>query len=325
MLGSASATTVESSIRMKSPAQAPASVHQRRFRSSIGSTLRRGRRRDRGRGRSPSGRRPRPDRRSRAQRSGRSSPSCAGLAPFSAMQPVLSPIARISATSASERRCSAAAPPAGPASPRSGSAAGPVSWIRVGTTHSTAGWARFHWQASWIGVSSVALGDRDHPLELLQAGLDPAVGAERAVIALGQLHPGLDVAPEEAAVVDDPGDHPDVVAGRGLEAELAGPGLERVEDDHRPVDPLAEALEAGDQVEGEPVRRARGDADLRGQARLAQRLHPVPDRLAGVADPVRVVEEEKVERGGAEPPEAASRPPSAGTRRRRRARAAPGR
>ena len=40
------------------------------------------------------------------------------------------------------------------------------------------------------------------------------------------------------------------------------------------------------------------------QARLAQRLHPVPDHLAGVADPVRVVEEEQVERGGAEPPEA---------------------
>ena len=36
---------------------------------------------------------------SRAQRSGRSSPSCAGLAPLRAMQPVLSPIARIAATS----------------------------------------------------------------------------------------------------------------------------------------------------------------------------------------------------------------------------------
>src|SRR6186997_3638563 len=34
MLGSASATTVESSIRMKSPAQAPTSVHQGLVRSS---------------------------------------------------------------------------------------------------------------------------------------------------------------------------------------------------------------------------------------------------------------------------------------------------
>ena len=34
-----------------------------------------------------------------------------------------------------------------------GQASAPASWIRVGTTHSTAGWARFHWQASWIGVS----------------------------------------------------------------------------------------------------------------------------------------------------------------------------
>src|SRR5690242_6578535 len=38
MLGSASATTVESSIRMKSPAQAPTSVHQGRVRSSSRNT-----------------------------------------------------------------------------------------------------------------------------------------------------------------------------------------------------------------------------------------------------------------------------------------------
>src|SRR5689334_15047460 len=38
MLGSASATTVESSIRMKSPAQAPTSVHHGRVRSSSRNT-----------------------------------------------------------------------------------------------------------------------------------------------------------------------------------------------------------------------------------------------------------------------------------------------
>ena len=42
-----------------------------------------------------------------------------------------------------------------------------------------------------------------------------------------------------------------------------------------------------------------------GQARLAQRRHPVPDRLARVADPVGVVEQQQVEGVGAEPLEAA--------------------
>ncbi len=110
------------------------------------------------------------------------------------------------------------------------------------------------------------------------------------MIAAGQLHAGAQVAPEEAAVVDDAGDHLDVLARSRVEAELAGPGLEWVEDDHRPVDPLAEALQAADDVEGEAVGRSGGDADPPCEAGLAQRRHSVPDRLAGVADPVRVVE-----------------------------------
>ena len=188
MLGSASATTVESSIRMKRPAQAPTSVHQRRFRSSIGNTLRQGRRRDRGRARFPSGNRPRPDRgrgpsgraapRPRARGSRPSAPCtrCCRRSPGSRRR------------RPTERRCSGSAASSARFS-SIGSAAGPASWIRVGTTHSTAGWARFHWQASWIGFSSSRSAIGHHPLELLQAGLDPAGGTERAVIALGQLHP----------------------------------------------------------------------------------------------------------------------------------------
>ena len=241
-----------------------------------------------------------------AQRSGRSSPSCAGFAPFSAMQPVLSPIARISATSSSRRAAARrAAPPVRPAWPRSGRPPACASWIRVGTTHSTAGWARFHWQASWIGVSRArsAIG-RTRSSFSSPASIQPS-GRKARWSPCGELHAGPQVAPEEAAVVDDPGDHPDAVLGRRVEAELARPGLERVEDDHRPVDAVAEALEAGDQVEGEAVGRARGDADPRRQAGLAQGRHPVPDRLARVADPVGVVEEQQVEGGGAEPLEAA--------------------
>ena len=69
--------------------------------------------------------------------------------------------------------------------------------------------------------------------------------------------PGQHVVVEQAAVVDDARDQRDVVVARGLEHELARPGLERVEDHHRPVEQRAEALEAVEQVEREAVRRAR--------------------------------------------------------------------
>ena len=64
------------------------------------------------------------------------------------MQPVFSPIALISATSAVLRR----APPSSAASSArlssTGRASGPDSWISVGATQRTAGWARFHAHAS---------------------------------------------------------------------------------------------------------------------------------------------------------------------------------
>ncbi len=69
------------------------------------------------------------------------------------MQPALSPTARIAATSSSLSRCSAGICASSTRLASIGQASGPASWISVGTTHSTAGWARFHWQASWIGVS----------------------------------------------------------------------------------------------------------------------------------------------------------------------------
>ena len=111
----------------------------------------------------------------------------------------------------------------------------------------------------------------------------------------GELVDVVDVAPEEASVVDDAGDHAISRGGGGVEDELARPGLERIEDHHRPVDPLAEALEAVEQVEREAVCRAGGDADRGGDAVVAERRHAVPDGLGGVAGVVGVVEEEEVE------------------------------
>ena len=104
-----------------------------------------------------------------------------------------------------------------------------------------------------------------------------------------------DVVVEQAAVVDDARDQAHVVLRGGLEHELSGPRLERVEDDHRPVDPLGEALEAVDQVEREAVGRAGRDAERARETGLADRLHAVPDDRAGVADAVGVVQQQQVE------------------------------
>ena len=141
----------------------------------------------------------------------------------------------------------------------------------------------------------VALGDRAQPLELLGAGLDPAVGAERAVVARREGVAGLDVVPEQAAVVDDARHDVDVVLARGAQAQLGRPGLERVEDDHRPVDQLAEALEAVDDVQREAVGGARRDAEAAGEALVADGAQRLPDGLARVAGAVGVVQQQQVE------------------------------
>ena len=128
------------------------------------------------------------------------------------MQPVLSPIARIAATSSSLSFCSA------------GSAASSARLLldraRLGAGLLDQG--RHHALDRGVGEVPLAgeldrrqagsLGVGQHLLQLLQPGLDPAFGAEGAVVAAGQLHAGPQVAPEEAAVVDDAGDHLDAVA-----------------------------------------------------------------------------------------------------------------
>ena len=95
------------------------------------------------------------------------------------------------------------------------------------------------------------------------------------------------------------------MTGRRVEAELTRPGLEGIEDHHRPVDSIAEALEAADEVEGEAVGRPRCDTDRVREAGFPERRHPVPDLLALVPGAVRVVEQQQVEAVLSEPLEAA--------------------
>ena len=279
--------------------------------------------RDRAPARSPSGARARPARRDSGQRSGRGSPSKSGAAPLSAMQPVLSPIARISATSSAVRTGARERGRARRAWPRSGAPS--ASWIRVGATHAHrllgevpgAGELE-HRQAVARRRSGACAPSRSRP------ALDPALRAERAVVVRGELVPREDVVVEQAAVVDDAGDQPHAVAPGGGEHQLARPRLERVEDHHRPVDQLAEALEAVDDVEREAVGRARGDAERRREARPSRTaVERRPDRRARVAGAVGVVQQQHVEarrrrsaRGCARPPCARSPRSASGPRRR---------
>ena len=125
-----------------------------------------------------------------SQRSGRSSPSWSGVAPFSSIEPVLSPMARIAATSSS--------PSSGtrPARRQLGALAldrlgvRPGSWISVGrhaldrrrgrgSTRRRAGAASARGARRSGGCGRAA-----------RARLDPAVGAEAAVVGRRELVPG---------------------------------------------------------------------------------------------------------------------------------------
>jgi hypothetical protein len=107
--------------------------------------------------------------------------------------------------------------------------------------------------------------------------------------------PGRTSSQNSPAVVDDARDDRDVVARGGVERELAGPRLERVEDEHRPVDQVPEALEAADDVEREAVRRPRGDADPPGEALGAHLRERVPHDWGSEPGAVGVVEQQHVE------------------------------
>jgi hypothetical protein len=152
---------------------------------------------------------------------------------------------------------------------------------------------------------AVALRDRPQRVEALGAALDPARRAELAVVALGHRQAGAQVVVEEAAVVEDAREDLHVMGRGRRQRQLTGPWLERVEDQHRPVDDVAVALEAVDDVEGEAVGRTGRDADAACEASVAQRDHALPDRLVRVAGAVGVVEQQQVERVGADALEAA--------------------
>ena len=232
----------------------------------------------RARVRCPSGPPARPVGRRSASGPAAASPSKSGAAPLSSIEPVLSPIARISATSSALSTLGRATA-ASSARLASIDFALPGSSISVGATTCTGPWARFQWQASCSSVSPWRSAIGRIALELRAPGLDPARRAgSRGGRSAGTRGPGEHVVVEQPAVVDDAGDQLHAVALGGRQHQLARPRLERVEDHHRPVDPVAEALQAVDHVEREAVGGAGRDAQLRASARRRGRPPARPRR-----------------------------------------------
>ena len=239
------------------------------------------------------------------------------------MQPVLSPIAAIAASSARRARARSAPQRARRAWPRPSWRAAPASWISVGATHATAGWASVHTRRQLQQRQPVAIGDRPQLVEPRAARVDPAGRAgsgggrsRRASPRRARRRGTARRSRRRARARCTPW------RSQAGQREPARPGLERIEDQHRPVDQVAEALQAADDVEREAVGRPGRDADRVAEARLAQAGHRLPDGGRGVAHAIGVVQQQHVEvvdaaalRGCARSPRGDSAAYSSGPRR----------
>ena len=227
------------------------------------------------------------------------------------MQPVLSPIARISATSSSLSTTSGQRGELGALlldRPRRR-----ASWISVGTTRCDGRVGEVPLAGELQRREPVALGDRAHPLDPLPARLDPARGPERAVVALAE-RARADVAVEQPAVVDDARDQLHVVARAAGSTSSPGHGSSGLRITIAQSIAVAEALEAVDEVEREPVRRARAPrrSAASGRRRAARPCPPTPPRTCSPCGRGCAAAAGRTRRRRCAP--ASARPPSAGSR-----------
>ena len=121
----------------------------------------------------------------------------------------------------------------------------------------------------------------------------------------GQLGPGKDVVPEEAAVIDHPRDHLDL--GRAAAPRQSSPGhgsrglrmiiAQSIRSPKRSRQAIRSRVKPFAGPGATPITPVRPV--------VAQRRHRVPDRLARVAGAVGVVKQQQVEAVGADPLQAA--------------------
>src|SRR5437773_10030265 len=116
---------------------------------------------------------------------------------------------------------------------------------------------------------------RDFP-HLVHPGVacfHPAGGTKRAMILRAEFVAGLDVAVEQAAIIDHARDYLHIVFARSRQTEAARPRLERIQDHHRPVDQRAEMLEAMNDIEREAISGTGSDAKPISQSSVLDRFH----------------------------------------------------
>ena len=145
------------------------------------------------------------------------------------------------------------------------------------------------------GGDAVFFGDVAHGLEFFVTEFHPTCGAKSAMIAFAELVAWLDIAVEDAAVIDYAGDEFDLMFFGWGKGEGAWPRFEGIENNHCPIEEGAEAFEAEDEVESEAVGGSWSDAEAVGEFGVAEFIHGVPDGIAGVADGVGVVEHQAIE------------------------------
>ena len=126
-----------------------------------------------------------------------------------------------------------------------GFASGPGSCTSVGTTHSTAELRQRPARARAGAGSGRAARRRVAPGRAARARRRPSrPGGKRG----GRARPGRSssghVVPEDPSVVHDPRQDAHAVPLTGGQRKPAGPRLERIQDQHPPVDPVAEPLQA---------------------------------------------------------------------------------
>src|SRR5438874_13385055 len=110
----------------------------------------------------------------------------------------------------------------------------------------------------------MGFGDHAHSIDFFGTRFDPSSGTKCPVITRRKLVARFDVVVKKTAVIDHPRD--DFRSGllRGRKAETTGPRLERIENDHGPIDQTLKSFEAKNEVERKSVCRSRGNTELAG-------------------------------------------------------------
>src|SRR5437899_7599770 len=110
---------------------------------------------------------------------------------------------------------------------------------------------------------------------------------------------GADIIVKESAIIDDTSDDLNIIFAGSGKTKSARPRLERIQNDHGPIDQGTEFFEAMNEVESKAIGGTGSDSNAIGQAGFLEGIHGFPDGFARIADPVGVMEQQQIEFAGA--------------------------